>query len=182
MDRLLRAFFLLLLFAVSPVVTAASFMVSNSAGSASISNLDGYDNAMYLRLDVGYFPIPQIGFNIFINDYDDFQYNEAYSLFSNTATNAVDLVLKGRGVGVTGRWPINTHFQPYLRAEYYDWDLEARSLNRTVGKDSGGNLGIVVGAQFPVRKFFGFKAEAIRYNDISGADIDHLALGLVFEF
>ena len=182
MDRLLRPFFFFMLFAASPAVTAASFMVSNSAGTASISNLDSYDDVMYLRLDVGFFPIPQIGFNIFINNYDDFQYNEADSLFSNTATNAVDLVLKGRGVGVTGRWPVNAHFQPYLRAEYFDWDLEARSLDRTVGKDSGGNLGIAVGAHFPIRKFFGFKAEAIQYNDISGADIDHLALGLVFEF
>lgn len=182
MDRLVNAFlFSLLLLCGSQAATAASFMVSNSAGSASVSNIDGYDRAVYLRLDGAFFMTPQLGVNIFIVDYDDFDYNEADAFYTATG-HSTSLVLKGVGFGIIGRLPLNAHFQPYARAEYFDWDLEARALDRTVGKDSGGTVGIAVGAQIPVRKFFGFRGEVLRYEDISGADIEQFGLGLTFEF
>lgn len=180
MDRSLKNLFFLLLLAGCQTATAASFMVSNSLGSASISNIDGYEDATYFRLDGSFFLFPQLGFNIFAVDYNDFDYNN--SDFGVTPTNRVSLALKGNGLGVTGRWPMHPHFQPYARAEYFNWDLEARSLNRTIGKDSGGSMGVAVGAQFPIRRFFGLKAEMLRYEDISGADINHMAIGLTFEF
>ncbi len=184
MDRSLKnLFFSLLLLAGCQTATAASFMVSNSLGSASISNIDGYENAAYFRLDGSFFLFPQLGFNIFIVDYTDFDYNNSdFGPTASTTNNRVSLALKGNGFGVTGRWPMHPHFQPYARAEYFNWDLEARSLDRTIGKDNGGSMGIAVGAQFPIRRFFGLKAEALRYEDISGADINQMAIGLAFEF
>ena len=92
------------------------------------------------------------------------------------------LSLGGYGAGVIGRWPLHENVQPFARADYLFWEMKANSMGKVVGKDNGASLGLALGVEFPIKGFFGLKVEALRYNDISGADIDHVSFGATFEF
>ena len=153
---------------------ATSFGVSPSIGIATIQNIDGYKDSGFLRLDGNYYPIKQLGLSVFGTQYQDFE-------SSRNASN-VDIELNGFGVGVTGRWPVHKHVQPYIRAEYFRWNAEASGLGRTLGKDNGGSAGLAIGMQFPIYRIFGIKAEASGYNNVSGADIRQLSVGVTLEF
>lgn len=175
MDRLLRCLlFSLLLFPISEVYADNTLMISPSVGTASVSNIDGYDNSQFFRVDGTLFPIPQVGINIFAVNYQDFE--------NNSGANSVKLTLEGQGFGLIGRWPINEQLQPYLRLEYFSWDVELKAFSHTISKDSSNSTGLGLGVQFTLSSGFGLKLEAMRYNDVSGADINQLALGATFEF
>lgn len=185
MDRLSRhILFSLLLLSCGQAFAAPTFILSPSVGEASISDIDDYSSAAYLRIDATLFIKPQLGLNFFLTDSSDFRLNDAdYRYYdSSNLEHPVSLYLKGRGIGVTGKWPLHPHVQPYVRADYFDWKLEARALNRTVGRDHGGSIGLAIGVQLPLYSRFGIKAEALRYFDISGTDIDQLALGWTFAY
>ena len=172
MDRLIYKLFLslLLLLSANHVYAENSFVVSPSLGAASISNIDGYYSSPYLRIDGSYHPIPEFGINVFVGGYSGFDSNG----------NGTDVTIKvtGYGAGVTGKWPVDPHVQPYVRLEYMFWDAEAKGLDRTLAKDNGGSAGLAVGMLFPITHRLGVKAEVSGYNNVSGADIRQVSVGL----
>jgi len=168
-----RLFFSLLLLSATHAHAEGTFAVTPSVGSATISNLDGYKNSPFVRVDGSFNPIPQFGINLFA---------ASYSGFDSSGGNDVAIKLNGYGAGLTGRWPVHPHVQPYVRIDYMRWNAEATGLGRTLAKDSGGSAGLAVGAQFPIKGMFGVKAEVSGYNNVSGADIRQFLLGLMLQF
>lgn len=152
----------------------SSFVVTPSIGTATVSNIDGYSSAFSTRFDALFFIIPQLGFNIFYNNYDDFK--------TTGSGTPVSLSLYRYGLGAIARWPINKHIEPFIRAEYFSWNSEAKSLGYTIGADKGNSSGVALGIHFPIKKFFGLKLELQRSNEVSGATIDQFSLGTAFEF
>lgn len=163
-----------LLLLTSQANAESSFFVSPSIGNASIQNIKGYGEATFLRVDGRYHPIPEVGVGIFAALYDGFR--------SNSEGNPVDISLNGYGVGVTGKWPVHPHVQPYVRLDYMIWNAESTGLYRTLGKDKGGSPGIALGIQVPIKKIFGVRAEVSNYNNVSGANIRQFLVGLTLEF
>lgn len=163
----------LLLLSATHAYAERSFVVSPSVGDASISNISGYNKSSFLRVDGSFYPLPQFGVNLFAVSYPGFK--------SSGGTN-VAIKLNGVGAGVTGRWPVHPHVQPYVRLDYMQWNAESTALGRTLAKDKGGSAGLAVGVQFPIRSIFGIKAEASGYNKVSGANIRQFSLGATFEF
>lgn len=164
----------LLLLSATNASAEKSFVVSPSVGSTSISNIDGYKNSPFLRVDGSFYPLAQFGINVFVTSYPGFD--------NRGNGNDITIKLTGYGAGVTGRWPVHPHVQPYVRVDYMKWDAKATGLGRTLAKDKGGSAGLAVGMQFPIKKIFGIKAEVSGYNNVSGADIRQLSLGLTLEF
>lgn len=174
MDRLLRsAVVSLSLLATTQACADNTFMVSPTLGSASISNISGYDRADFVRVDGAYRPIPEFGVGGFVVGYQDFK---------PSSGTAVAIKLRGAGLSVTGRWPVSVHVQPYVRADYLFWQAEATGLGRTLAKDNGRSPGLALGAQFPIKGMFGVKAEVAGYNNVSGADIRQFSVGLTLDF
>lgn len=169
-----RLFFSLLLLSATHVNAESYFEVSPSVGGASIINIDGYKNASYLRVDGSFYPLAQLGVNVFVANYPGF--------VSSGSGNEVTVKIAGYGAGVTGRWPVHPHVQPYVRIDYMAWNAEATGLGRTLAKDKGGSAGLAVGMQFPITGMFGVKIEVSGYNNVSDADIRQLAAGATFEF
>ncbi|MES0328486.1 MAG: hypothetical protein ABUK13_09890 [Gammaproteobacteria bacterium] len=179
MESLLRSLFItFLLFFASCVTAETSFIVSPSFGAASVNNINGYQDTTYARVDGSVYLSPQLGLNLFYADYDDFE--------GNSGGTPVSLSLSGYGFGVIGKWPLYRQMQPFIRGEFFAWDSEAYSLGGTVGIDSGFSAGLALGVQFPIefsiKYFTGLKIEVLRYNDISGADIDQFSFGALFKF
>jgi len=175
MERLTSGLLLSLLLMFATHANArGTFVVSPSVGSASINNISGYDNANFLRVDGGYYPLPELGINLFGVGYSNFN--------SNGGGNSVAIKLSGYGPGVTGRWPVHPNVQPYVRIDYMLWKTEATGLGRTLANDKGGSAGLAVGAQFPIKRLFGLKAEVSGYNNVSGANIRQVSVGAAFEF
>lgn len=179
MESLLRHLFITLILLFGNSATAeTSFIVSPGIGKASINNINGYKDTAYIRVDGSFFPLPQLGFNLFYTDYADFE--------SNSGGTPVSLSLRGYGIGALGTWPLNHQVQPFARGEYFTWDSEAYSLGVTAGKDRGSSIGLALGVQFPlklnIKKFTGLKVEVLRYKDISSADIDQFSFAAIFEF
>lgn len=175
MDRPFGKLLLSLLLLSAPHAHAdKSFIVSPSVGGASISNIDGYNNSPYLRIDGSFHPLPEFGVNVFVAGYGGFD--------TSGGGNDVTIRLNGYGAGMTGRWPVHPHVQPYVRLDYMLWNAEATGLGRTLAKDKGGSAGLAVGMQFPIRSIFGIKTELSGYNNVSGADIRQFSLGLTLEF
>lgn len=175
MDRVIHTLFLsLLLLSTAHVRAESTFIISPSVGGASISNIGGYDKSPFVRIDGSFHPLPQFGINVFVAHYPGFD--------ASGGGNDVSIKINGYGAGVTGRWPVHPHAQPYVRVDYMRWDAEATGLGRTLAKDKGGSAGLAVGMQFPIRRIFGIKAELSGYNNVSGADIRQLSLGLTLEF
>lgn len=175
MERFIRKLFLaMLLLSATHVHAESSFIVSPSLGGASISNIDGYNNSPFLRVDGSFYPLPQLGVNVFVAHYPSFD--------SSGGASKVNIRVNGYGAGVTGRWPVHPHMQPFVRLDYMRWDAKATGIGRTLAKDKGGSAGFAVGMQFPIKRVFGIKAEVAGYNNVSGADIRQFSLGLVFEF
>jgi Outer membrane protein beta-barrel domain len=168
-----RLLLTLLLLSASHAYAEMSYIISPSVGSASIRNINGYDNSPYLRVDGSFHPIPEFGINLFAVSYSGFK--------TSGSGNGVDIKLNGYGAGVTGRWPVHPHVQPYVRLDYMLWNAEASGLGRTLGNDKGGSAGFAVGVQCPIRRIFGVKAEVSGYNNVSGANIRQFSLGLVIE-
>jgi hypothetical protein len=101
---------------------------------------------------------------------------------SSGSGNAVKIKLSGFGPGVTGRWPVHPNVQPYVRLDYMFWNAESIALGRTLAKEDGGSAGLALGVHFPIKRIFGAKVEVSRYNNVSGADIQQVLVGAVFEF
>jgi hypothetical protein len=163
-----------LLLSATHVYAESSFLVSPSVGGASISNINGYKTSPFLRVDGSFYPIPQFGVSVFAAGYPGFD--------SSGGGNAVSIRINGVGAGVTGKWPVHPHAQPYVRLDYMLWNAEATGLGRTLAKDKGGSAGLAVGMQFPIISIFGIKAEVSGYNNVSGADIRQFSVGATFEF
>lgn len=175
MERFIRKLFLaMLLLPATHVHAESSFIVSPSVGGASISNIDGYDKSPFVRIDGSFHPLPQFGINVFVAHYPGFD--------ASGGGNDVSIKLTGYGAGVTGRWPVHPHMQPYVRLDYMRWHAEATGIGRTLANDKGGSAGLAMGLQFPIRRIFGIKAELSGYNNVSGADIRQLSIGLTLEF
>lgn len=175
MDRLINVLLLpVLLLAATPAVAERSYVVSPTLGYASISNIDGYKDAANIRIEGSFYPIPQFAANLFVVSYAGFE--------SSGGGNVVTLDVNGYGAGVTGRWPVHPHVQPYARLDYMLWNVEATGLGRTLAKDQGGSAGFALGMQFPIKSFVGVKAELSGYNNVSGADIRQFSVGATFEF
>ena len=174
MDRYINILLLPLLLTATPAAAERSYAVSPTLGYATISNIDGYKDASNIRIEGSFYPVPQFAANLFVVSYAGFE--------SSGAGNPVTLNVNGYGAGVTGRWPVHPHVQPYVRLDYMMWSAEATGLGRTLGKDQGGSAGFALGMQFPIKKIFGAKAEVSGYNDISGANIRQFSLGATFEF
>ncbi|MBI5891346.1 MAG: hypothetical protein HZB47_11825 [Nitrosomonadales bacterium] len=168
-----RLLLTLLLLSATHAYAEMSFAVSPSVGDASISNIGGYQNSNYARIDGSFYPLPELGINVF---------GASYTGFKSSGGNEVSIKLTGYGTGVTGRWPVHPHVQPYVRVDYLLWKATSTGLGRTLGTDTGGSAGLAAGVQFPIKRFFGLKAEASAYNNVSGADIRQFSLGAVFEF
>src|SRR5512143_3080142 len=162
-----------LLLSATHAYAEKTFTVTPSVGSASIKNIDGYKNSPFVRVDGSFNPIPQFGINLFA---------ASYSGFDSSGGNDVAIKLNGYGAGVTGRWPVHPHVQPYVRLDYMRWNAEATGLGRTLAKDSGGSAGLAIGAQVPIKGIFGAKAEVSGYNNVSGANIRQFSLGMTVEF
>lgn len=175
MNRFIHRLLLsLLLLPAAHVHAENSFVVSPSVGAASISNIDGYKTAAYLRVDGSFYLLPQLGVNVFVANYPGFD--------SSGSGNEVTIKMNGYGAGVLGKWPVHPHVQPYVRVDYMLWNAEATGLGRTLAKDRGGSAGFAVGMQFPIISLFGVRAEVAGYNNISGADIRQISVGATFEF
>jgi hypothetical protein len=164
----------LLLLSATQAYANGTFAVSPSAGVASISNINGYGNSTYLRVDGGFYPLPEIGVNLFVVNYFGFK--------SNVGGSNVEIKVNGFGPGITGRWPVHPHVQPYARIDYMRWNAESKGFGRTLAKDKGGSTGLAVGVQFPIKSYYGVKAEVSGYNNVSGANIRQFAVGATFEF
>lgn len=175
MERYFRNLILaLLVLPAAPLHAEFSFSISPSLGEASLSNIDGYDDATYLRIDGTFYPLPQLGVGVFSTFYDDFE--------SSSGGNDIAIALDGIGVGLMGRWPLTPHVQPYLRGDYLKWNAKATGLGRTLARDDGVSLGAAVGVHFPLIKGFGLRAEHARYDDVSGADLRQTSLAWILEF
>jgi hypothetical protein len=175
MDRFIRTLVLaLLLLPAAQLHAELSFAVAPSVGIATITNIDGYTDAAFLRVDGSFYPLPQVAVNVFATKYADFE--------NSGGGSDVAIELQGGGVGVIGRWPVDPHFMPYLRAEYLLWSAKATGLDRTLAEDDGGSAGLAIGAHFPINRRFGVKTEFGGYNNVSGANIRQISLGLVIEF
>lgn len=175
MDRFIHKLLLsLLLLSATHVYAESSFVVSPSVGSASVSNIAGYKNSPFLRVDGTFHPLPQFGVNVFVAGYPGFD--------SSSGAHDITIRVTGGGAGVIGRWPVHSHVQPYVRLDYMLWNVRSIALDRTLAKDTGGSAGFAAGVQFPIKKFFGIKAEASSYNNVSDADIRQFSVGLTFEF
>ena len=174
MDSLLRTLLLtVVLVSASATAAESTFMVSPVLGVAS-ETAGNVDDSRYMRIDGSFYPLPQLGINLFFIRYDDFE--------AKGGGVPVSISLGGGGAGVIGRWRPAEYVEPFVRAEYLLWNSEATSLNQTLGSDSGGSFGIATGAMFPITSLFGLKLELLRYAEISGSDFNHLSLGLMFEF
>ncbi len=174
MDRFIRSFACtLLLLPAAHAYAEFTFAVTPSVGMATITNIDGYKDAGFLRVDGSFYPLPQVAANVFITKFGDFETNGG---------NDVSIGVDGGGVGAIGRWPLDPHFMPYLRGEYFLWNVKATGLNRTLAEDHGASIGLAIGAQFPIDRRFGIKTEFGGYNNVSGANLRQLSLGLVIEF
>ena len=175
MDRHLCSLLLsLLLLSATRAYADKSFVVSPSIGGASISNISGYNNAAFLRVDGSYFPVPEFGVGAFVAGYQDFK--------PSNSTNGAAIKVNGYGVGMTGRWPVSPHVQPYVRVDYMFWNAEAKGLGQTIAKQHGGSAGLALGVQVPVRRMIGVKAEISAYNKVSDANLRQFSIGWVFEF
>lgn len=175
MDRpICKLLLSLLLLTATHAYADSSFVVSPSVGSASVSNINGYKNSSYLRVDGSFHPLPEFGINLFVAGYSGFN--------SSGSGNSVAIKLNGYGAGVTGKWPVHPHAQPYVRIDHMRWNAEATGLGRTLAKDKGGSTGLAVGMQFPIKSIYGIKAEMSGYNNVSGADIRQFSLGLTIVF
>jgi hypothetical protein len=169
-----RLLLTLLLLSATHAYARGTFMVSPSVGGASISNINGYEDSTFGRVDAGYFLLPEIGVGLFGAGYSGFK--------SGGSGNTVEVKISGFGPAVTGRWPVHPHVQPFVRLDYMRWEAESTALGRSLGKDKGGSAGFAAGVHFPIYKFLGAKAEASAYNNVSGADIRQFSVGVVFEF
>ena len=175
MESLLRSLFIsLLVFSGNNVIAETSFMVSPVLGAASVSNINGYRNTTYVRVDGNFYLLPQLGLNLFYADYADFE--------TSSGATPVSLSLNGYGIGVTGRWPLHPHIQPFVRIDYFAWDSKVNSRGKTVGADSGSSTGFALGILIPIKSFLGLKGEILRYVDVSDADIDQISFGATFQF
>lgn len=174
MERYAKELLVIMLLLASPASAEMGFMVSPSVGSAGISNIDGYENSPFLRVDGGLYPIPQFGVNVFAVSYPGFK--------TSGAGTDVTIKINGYGVGLSGRWPAHPHMQPYARLEYMQWNAEASAFGQTFAKDNGGSAGLALGMEFPVKRFLGIKTELCGYNDVSGANIRQLLLAATFRF
>jgi hypothetical protein len=163
-----------LLLAATQAYARGTFAVSPSVGVASISNINGYGNSSYLRVDGGFYPLPEIGVNLFAVNYFGFK--------SSVGGNDVEIKVTGFGPGVTGRWPVHPHVQPYVRVDYMRWNAKSTGFGRTLAEDKGGSAGLAVGVQFPIKSYYGVKTEVSGYNNVSGANIRQFAVGMAFEF
>lgn len=150
-----------------------AFTISPSFGTAVVSNIDGYEPSSYLRADASYWATQHFGFNMFAVSYSEFEMD------SGPNANAVSVSLGGVGFGITGKLPLHQHFEPYLRVESFSWNVEARetNLDMKIDEEHKRSLGFAVGARFPFRNILAFKVEALRYNDVSGADINQFGVG-----
>ncbi len=150
-----RLSFLLLLLFATHAHAERTIAVAPSLGIAS-SNHEGAHKGSFVRVDGSYYPTPQFGISLFAAGY---------------------FGLNGYGAGLTGRWPVQPHLQPYVRVDYMLWDATGGSRN-----ESGGSAGLAVGAQFPIKGIFGVNAEVSDYNNVNGADLRQFSLGLLFQF
>jgi len=171
---------LLLLPAAQACARDWSGMVSPSVGVATVSNISGYKDAAFARVDAAFFPTPEFGVGVFGIGYDDFKTD------SNSSAGA-DIKVDGFGISVTGRWPLHPRVAPYARAEYMRWSAEATALGQKLARQRGGSPGITLGLQFPIVQFpvlrsLGVKVEFSAYNKISDADIRQISSGLILEF
>ncbi|MDO8991108.1 MAG: outer membrane beta-barrel protein [Sideroxyarcus sp.] len=164
----------LVLLSATHAYARGTVFVSPSVGTASISNIDGYKDAALLRVDAAYFLLPELGVGLFGMQYSDFE--------SSGSGNAVSIKLSGFGPSVTGRWPVHPNVQPYVRLDYMRWEVESHGLGRLLASDTGGSAGLTAGVHFPIKRIFGAKVEVSRYNNVSGADIQQVSVGAVFEF
>lgn len=164
----------LLLLTATQAHADKSFMVSPAVGKASISNISGYGDANLLRVDGSYYLLPEFGFNVFVAGYQDFK--------SSGSGTAVAIKVNGFGPGLIARWPVHPNVQPYARLDYMRWTAEATGLGRTLGKDTGGSMGLALGAQFPISSRLGIRAEVAGYNNVSGANIRQFLVGLTVGF
>jgi hypothetical protein len=163
-----------LLLSATHAYARGTFAISPSAGSASISNVSGYKESSFARVDAGYFPLPELGVGLFGITYSDFK--------SSGSGNAVAIKLSGYGPSVTGRWPVHPNVQPFVRLDYLVWRAESTGLGRSLANDKGGSAGFAAGVHFPIKGLFGAKVEMSRYNNVSGANIQQFSVGAVFEF
>jgi Outer membrane protein beta-barrel domain len=168
------SFSLLLLLPATQAYADKTFFVSPLLGNASISNISGYGNAAFLRIDGSFFPVPQFGVGAFVAGYQDFK--------PNSGSNGAAIKVNGYGVGITGRWPVSPHMQPYARLDYMFWNAEAKGLGLSVAKQNGGSPGIALGVQVPVWRMLGVRAEVSAYNKVSDANLRQFSIGWVFEF
>jgi hypothetical protein len=174
MQRILHAASLAsLLLLATPARAEISFAVAPSVGGATISNFSNYRDSAFARVDGTFFLLPEFGFNVF---------GTGYSGFETRNGNEITIKVSGVGAGVIGRWPVHPHVQPYARLEYFSWRAEASGLNTTLGTESGGSPGLAIGLHFPIKKFFGLKAEVAGYNKVSDANIRQISIGGMFEF
>jgi hypothetical protein len=175
MNRIIsRLLFSLLLLSATQAYADGSFVISPSLGGAKISNISGYSNAAFMRVDGSFFPIPEFGVGAFVAGYQDFK--------PSNGNNGTAIKVNGYGVGITGRWPVSPHVQPYARIDYMRWDVEARGLGLSIAKQSGGSPGLALGVQFPIRRMIGVKAEVSAYNKVSDANLRQFSIGWLFEF
>jgi hypothetical protein len=175
MDRLVFKLLVSLLLSIATQAHAdKSFMVSPSIGNASTSNIKGYDNVSMTRVDGSYFPVPELGVNLFVEKYSDFK--------PSGNGPAVAINVKGYGTGIIGRWPVHPNVQPYVRLDYMRWTVEAVGLGRVLGRDIGHSPGLALGVHFPITEKYGVKAEASGFNKVNSANIRKLMLGLTIAF
>ncbi len=161
-----------LLLSASTVADAASFMVSPALGIASETDGNVKDST-YIRVDGSFYPLQHFGVNVFLTAYEDFK--------TQGGVSSVSVSLSGGGVGVIGRWRLAEHLHTFIRADYLSWQSEATIQGHPLGSDSGGSFGAAAGFMFTINSLFGLKVEALRYNDISGSDFNHLSLAMTFE-
>lgn len=151
------------------------FVVSPSVGTSSVSNIQGYKNAVFVRVDGSYYPVPVFGINVFGAGYENFK--------SSGSGHAISIKMSGYGVGVIGKWPVHERVHPYIRADYMLWKAEVSALGKSpLASDSGGSAGLAIGAQFPIWNRIGVKAEVSGYNKVSDANLRQFSVGLTVEF
>lgn len=176
MHRQIRRLLLpLLLLSATHAYAERHFVVSPSVGSSSVSNIKGYKDAAFVRVDGSYFPVPVFGVNVFGAGYEDFK--------SSSSGQAISIKMSGYGVGVIGKWPLHERVHPYIRADYMRWKAEVSALGKNpLASDSGGSAGLALGAQFPIWNRIGVKAEFSGYNKISDANLRQFSVGVTVEF
>lgn len=166
MNRLLQPLFvILLLLAGNPTEADQSVMLSPSIGFTSSNDIEGKYNSSFMRADYAFFPETEYGFGLFFANHSDF-------LFLSST------IISGYGIGVTRRWSLLKHFQPYLRADLFSWEI----YDNHSKIDSGYSPGFTIGLQLPIWDFFSYKLEASQFFDINGTDIEQFGVGTTFEF